>query len=276
MLADQPGRGRLQPVQIERPHPAEGVVAAQRLGAPGRVRHPVLVPPERRREPRVECRRHRRHGPHPRIGRHAARPAGAAASRPGPSQRRRAGRCGRPGRSRAPRRRCARPRSGPAARPRRRAGRAPRRAPRRRCAGRLRRPAGEVGAVVGHVQPQPDARHPRSEPKPTARTTTVSPVRAVTWLPYRKEAGPAPHRVPGSARLVVSSPSALSPGPSAPLSPDALTGGSESWSSAASGDGRSLVLAGSASTLSCWAAALRAGLLGRRRVRRPAAPRPAR
>ena len=225
-------------------------------GAPRRVGDPVLVAPERRREPGVEVGRHRRRPPAPGRPAAAARPAGAAATPPsvGPA-RRRAGRRGRPGRWRAPRRRCARPRSGRAASGADEPAPAPRRAPRRRYAGRAGRPSRR-------------SRCRRTTTSSRSRIARPSrPYRAIVdRQPYEGRPGtPTGCRARHACELRPwrRSPSASSPGRRRPCR--------RTRSPAPRRPGRPAAAAGvsssraSASTLSCCAAALRAGLLGRRR-----------
>ena len=130
--------------------PGQRVAGAQRLGAVRRGGDPVAVVAAQRGEPGVERGGHGRDRAHPHVGRAAAGPAAAPAT---PGRRRRGGRRARPARWRAPRRRCARRRSArpaPAAPSDSASASTPHTV---RQAG-LRRPAGEVGAVVGDVQPE--------------------------------------------------------------------------------------------------------------------------
>ena len=258
VLADQPGRGGVQRGQVQRPRPGQHVVAAQRLGAQGRIGDPVLVAPERWPRTGRRSRPAPRSSPVPGRRRGAARPADAAAVRQLPP---RVGgqvdvahlpggvhaRVGAPGH-----RQPGRPyrRRGP--------GPAPRRAPPRRCAG----PAGPPS---------------RRSPVPSYETSSRSRIRSSTSYLLLRRVGPGTpmgcraRRCPDQALFSVAS--SLS-SRAASVSPDADTGASASWSAGA--DSGASSAGASASTLSCWRGLAGGGLLGRPSARRPEAPRPAR
>ena len=148
-----PADAAVDGVEVQRMRPGQRVAGAQRVGAPGRRGDPVAVVAAQCREPGVELRRHGRDGGDPHVG---GQQPGQPAHEPRRVEVRGQVRGARPARWRAPRRRSARP---PSAR------RAPQdhgqrigEHPGDGAPAGLGGPAGEVGAVVGDVEPEPGGR----------------------------------------------------------------------------------------------------------------------